>query len=358
MKNQPLPRLGIIDAISAGLKQTWRRPWLILIPAIIDFWLWLGPRISIEPLLQRSLRDWEQMLQMMYTPAQLAGTDSMWQVFREWVVNAGAQINLADGITGGWLGAPSVLSTLQFTRMTFITDLVLAPAGLSRQMPRIAPLPARGNPIMIDRMSTLLLVLAGSWLIGQLLRALYMRMAGGSRAPAPSGEGASWGGLGGYLRLVIRLAAFSILLGMIVLVLQMPLGFAVIMLAVSSSSVLGLLALLFGGVALWLTLWFLLALFFVNESILLEHQPLGRSLAMSVALVHRNFGAAIGLAALINLLIYGFRVIWDVLGRWPAGTAVAILGNAFLATSLLLATFAFFESLRKAAVAERAKVVN
>lgn len=310
----------------------------------------------MEPLLQRSLSNTEQLLQMMYTPAQLASTDSMWQVFREWVVTAGAQMNLADGITGGWLGAPSVLSTLQFTRMTFITDLVLAPAGLSRQMPHVTALPARGNPIMIDRTSTLLLVLAGAWLIGQLLLALYMLLAGGSRTPA--GDDASWRGLKGYLRLALRLSAFSILLGLVVLVLQMPLGFAVIMLAVSSSSVLGLLALLFGGVALWLTMWFLLALFFVNEGILLEHQPLGRSLAVSVALVHRNFGAAIGLAALVNLLIYGFRIIWDVLGQWPLGTAAAILANAYLATSLLLATFAFFESLRKAAVAERAKVAN
>jgi hypothetical protein len=356
MKSEPLPRLGVIDAISAGLNQTWRRPWLILIPAMIDFWLWLGPRISIEPLVQRSLRNTEQLLQMMFTPAQLAGTDSIWQVLREGVATAGAQMNLADGITGGWLGAPSVLSTLQFTRMTFITDLVPAPAGLARQVPHMAALPIRGIPIMIDRTSTLLLVLAAAWLIGQLLLAFYMLLAGGSRTPA--GESTSWRGLKGYLRLALRLSVFSILLGLVVLVLWMPLGFAMLMWTISNSSVLGLLVLLFGGVALWLTMWFLLALFFVNEGILLDHQPLGRSLAVSVALVHRNFGAAIGLAALVNLLIYGFRIIWDVLGQWPVGTVVAILGNAYLATSLLLATFAFFESLRKAAVAERAKVAN
>jgi hypothetical protein len=144
----------------------------------------------------------------------------------------------------------------------------------------------------------------------------------------------------------------------VVFVLRLPLAIALTMLNFSNSSILAMLALMFAGVALWLTLWFLTATFFVNEAILLEGQPVGRSIARSATLVHQNFGRAIGLVAMINLLLEGFRVVWGYVGQTPLGAALAILGNAYLATSMLMATFAFYEGLRKATVPQRAKAAN
>ncbi len=42
--------LGLIDTLSSGFKVVQRRPWLVLLPVLLDLWLWLGPHWSIEPL--------------------------------------------------------------------------------------------------------------------------------------------------------------------------------------------------------------------------------------------------------------------------------------------------------------------
>ncbi len=48
--------LGLIDTLSSGFKVVQRRPWLILPPILLDLWLWLGPRWSIQPLADSLLR--------------------------------------------------------------------------------------------------------------------------------------------------------------------------------------------------------------------------------------------------------------------------------------------------------------
>jgi hypothetical protein len=175
---------------------------------------------------------------------------------------------------------------------------------------------------------------------------------GPSRSAALPGN-MPWAGLRGLLSLTLRLAGFSILIGVIVMVLRLPLAFALGLLWVSNSSILGGLMLLFGGVALWLTLWFLVSLFFVNEAILLDEQSVLRGVLRSVVLVHNNFWPTLGLGVLINLLMYGFRAVWGILGHNVVGSAVAIALNAYLSTGMLLAIFAFYESLSRRTGARR-----
>ena len=55
-------RLGIIDTISAGFGMVNKRLWLIIIPILLDVVLWLGPRISIAPLVNRALDGYHRLL--------------------------------------------------------------------------------------------------------------------------------------------------------------------------------------------------------------------------------------------------------------------------------------------------------
>jgi hypothetical protein len=252
---------------------------------------------------------------------------------------------MADGITGGWLGAPSVMATAHVTRLSFVSDLIMAPL-------RLAPGPLPATSVEISTLGGYLLATIGFWLIGQLLVAVYVYLARGSSSTGEKGRRY------GLLGLAARLAVFSIFVGIVVNVLELCLYLALAAVEATGSSPLSILALMFGGVVLWLTLWFLLALFFTNEGIVLEGQPILRSLAQSIRLVNGHLGRSLGLIALINLLVYGFRVLWGLIGITPVGVVVAILGNAFLSTSMLLAAFVFFADLRKATVAAAAKAVN
>jgi hypothetical protein len=389
MKTEAIPRLGVVDALATGLTEAARRPWLITIPLISELLLWLAPPFSVAGLLQGFMSAWEAVLRAAYTPSQMSGLGDMIASMRGLMAQAGSTFNLLDGIGGGWLGAPSALSATQVTRMTFISDLVLAPAGLAIPVPRMGASPWQGAPIEVTSLGMLLLLMVGFWVVGQVLVAAYLRWCGtswrtsppaplvirgvragaarpgrGAAHPTPTVPAASesaaalagnrpWAGLRGLLSLTLRLAGFSILIGAIVMVLRLPLAFALGLLWVSNSSVLGGLMLLFGGVALWLTLWFLVSLFFVNEAILLDEQSVLRGVLRSVVLVHNNFWPTLGLGVLINLLMYGFRAVWGILGHNVVGSAVAIALNAYLSTGMLLAIFAFYESLSRRTGARR-----
>ena len=55
--------MGLIDTITGGFRIVQRRPWLILLPVVVDLWLWLGPRLAIQPFIDGLLALW--------TPANL-----------------------------------------------------------------------------------------------------------------------------------------------------------------------------------------------------------------------------------------------------------------------------------------------
>ena len=138
----------------------------------------------------------------------------------------------------------------------------------------------------------------------------------------------------------------------------MPLGLAATLLFLSGSPVAGLLFALVGGITLWLLLWMLTSLFFVSETILLDHQPLWRGLLQSITLVRLNGLPTMGLVLAINLLMLGFRAVWGLIGSTPFGAIVAIMGNAYLATAMLLAVFAYYENLRSRWQAHAAEAAN
>jgi hypothetical protein len=371
MKTEAIPRVGAVDALSTGLVEAARRPWLMIIPLVTELLLWLAPPISIAQLLSRVMGGWEALMRTAaYQPGQLDSMNKMIASMQEMAAHIGAQFNLAEMLSGGWMGAPGIIPLAQITRLTFITDLVLIPTGLTPALPRLMAAPWRGAPIEVTSAGTLLLLTVSLWLVGQVLAAVYLRWAAQSwrygrtvgvapakpadHAPAPlMAPPLPWAGMGGLARLSLRLILFSLLVGVVVMILQAPLALAAGLIWLSNGSALGMLMSLFGGVALWLTLWFLISLYFVNEAIVLDQQPIWRGVARSLMLVQRNFWPTLALGFLVNLLMYGFRAVWGLVGQHPAGAVVAIVINAYLATSMLLAIFAFYDNMAHRVVTER-----
>jgi len=354
-------RIGVLDALTAGLTQAIRRPWLLIIPVLVDLGLWLAPQLSIRVLTQRFLTVWETLVRTTYPPDQLAVMEEMLRTVQQALTEIGAQLNLIDVITGAWLGVPSTVAATQATRVTFISDVVLAPAGLSLNLPRVAAAPWRTPPIEITNGWALLLIVAGLWLAGQLLVALYLRWAAVSRPleQRATMEGEDpWRGGRGFLGLAVRLTVFGLFLGIMIFVLRVPLGLAATLLFLSGNPVAGLLLALIGGITLWLLLWFLTSLFFVSETILLDRQPLWRGLLQSITLVRLNSLPTMGLVLVINLLMLGFRAVWGLIGNTPVGAIVAIVSNAYLATGMLLAVFVYYENLRSRWQAHTAGAAN
>lgn len=358
VNSQKTPKIGAVDALTLGLRQAARRPWLVLLPLGLDLLIWLGPPLSVSGLIRRFLALWEGLLRATYPSGQMAAMNELIPAVREAMTQAGAQVNLLDMIAGSWLSAPSALVAVQSTRQTFISDMILAPVGLALNLPRIMQAPWQPAPIEIGSFWTALLIAVAIWLVGQVAVAVYVHWAAvGWMAPG-SPEAVNpdpWKGMRGFVGLVIRLTVLNLVLGVSVFVLRMPLAVAMSLLVLSGSGATALLFAVIGGITLWMLLWFLTSFFFVSESVLIDHQPLLRSIMRSVALVRLQSLSTIGLVMMVNLVMLGFRAVWGLIGQSPAGAVFAIAANAYLATSMVLAIFVYYEDRRRRLEAQLAQ---
>jgi hypothetical protein len=174
-------------------------------------------------------------------------------------------------------------------------------------------------------------------------------------ADPPAGRRA---GRYGVLGLAVRLTAFSLFLSLVVLLLRLPLGAALLMTVFSGGAGAAMLFALVGGITLWALLWFLTSLYFSSEGIIFEGLAVWRGALQSLLMVRGQVLSTFGLVVTINVVLLGFRAIWGLIGKTPVGGAVAILGNGFLTTSMLLAIFVYFGEVRRRWQARQAQAFN
>jgi hypothetical protein len=353
VQKETISRLSIIDALTTGLVTAARRPWLLIVPFTIDLLLWLAPKISIAALMQRLLRGWETLVRATYSASQLEVMAEMLETVREGMTKLGAQVNLLDTLAGSWLGPPSAVAMDQVSRLNFISELLLAPVGLVPQPVKLAAAPWQAPPIEAQSFLTVMLLIAVLWVVAQVVAVCWLRWIASAvlrpaeaTTPATPVAPAAGGWTQGAMQ-VIQLIGFCLFLGILMFALRLPLGAAVVLLLLSGSPLTGLMFALVAGVTLWITLWMLLSLYFTSEGLLFERQPVWRSMLQGATMMRGNITATLGLISLINLLLVGFRAVWSIIGQTPAGGLVALAGNAYLATAMLLAVFTYYGGLRK-----------
>lgn len=348
MKTDYTPHPGIIDVLTTGLAQAARRPWLWLIPFFVDLPLWLAPKLSVADLMRRFLQGWEMLVRATYSPRQLELMGDMLRAVREGMTALAGQINLLDTVAGSWLGPPSAVAVGQITRFNFISELILAPIGLVPVLPTIRPAGWQPAAIEVRSLWAVLLIVAALWVAAQAIAVLWLRWAAAAVAVGPSTAGeAAKDCRGPFVAQWLQLMGFCLFLGILLFVLRLPLGATLVLLMLSGSALAGTLFAIIGGITLWIMLWMLLSLYFTSEGLLCERQPVWRSMLQAALLVRGRVLATAGLIALINLLMLGFRAVWGIIGQNTAGAVVAMAGNAYLGTAMLLAVFAYYAALRQ-----------
>jgi len=350
VQKETISRPNIIDALTTGLVTAARRPWLIIVPFAMDLLLWSAPQVSIAALIQRLLRGWEALVRATYSASQLDLMAEMIGTARESMTAFGAQVNLLDTLVGSWLGPSSAIANDQVSRLNFISELILAPVGLIPQPVKLAAAPWQPAAIEARSFLSVMLLVVVLWLVAQVIAVGWLRWSA-SAVLRPAESAAPGAPATGEWKLsaaqVVQLTGFCLFLGILMFVLRLPLGAAAVLLLLSGSSLAGLVFALVGGVTLWITLWMLLSLYFTSEGLLFERQPVWRAMLQGATMMRGNIMAALGLIGLINLLLVGFRAVWGIIGQTPAGGVIALAGNAYLATAMLLAVFTYYDGLRK-----------
>jgi len=287
--------MGVIDTLSAGFRLVFRKPWLALIPFLLDIALWRAPRLSMSVLIERLLswlNDWTASLDAsQITSESLTETVTL---LRETV----ATINVFGYVAWDSLGVPSIAASM--------------------------PIQDGDAIIQITQLWQLALAAAAVLAVGLVFAALYLVLIGtGIKGKALSyGElaqsvGTAWARLG-VIALAIGTAIMSAFLG---------------------TAILGpFAAFLFIGLV-----WMLLYLSFFPQAVTLGgFKPLAAAI-VSIHVVRTSLWPTLGLLLLVNLLDAGLSLVWQQLAAVaPMGMIVAIILSSLIGTGLTASLFYFY----------------
>lgn len=321
----------LIDSISEGYTAINRRPWLLLLPLLLNVYLWFGPQLSFGPLftnvhdlltsIQPGLIDQSEM-QVLYDQLLANGSVDLRSqaTFLNYVPALHQYIIGSVDSAGNAAGVPSII-----------------------EPPRLIDA-RRTDTISVATVGGALLAFVTLNALALALSALFLaQVAAAVRNPT----GGMWlprGGLSAALRVgLAMLGAVGIILG-VILALGLPfLFFAYLLIFLNPT--LGLLALeLLFVVGFWINIY----IGFYREAIVIHDQGPLRAIYTSFNVVRRNFWGTLGFLALSLIISLGSGVIWFRLVGSTAGLIVAMIGSAYIGSGLLAARMAFFrERLRR-----------
>ena len=99
---------------------------------------------------------------------------------------------------------------------------------------------------------------------------------------------------------------------------------------------------LVGGWAVVIMLAFYL--FFLVDAIVMSGAGPIRAAINSARVVANNFSSTVGFIALVYLISVGLQIVWGAMSKNPFGIAVAIVGNAYVASGLAAASMQYYQT--------------
>ena len=312
MESKSTPLTGVpprlINSIVAGFNTVAGHIQLILIPFILDIFLWFGPHLRINDLFKPVLNEW------MNTVTQMGSTDMTQLVIanRKAFQQLLETFNLFSVVRTWPIGVPSLVAPLGAMNTPF------------------------GNaPIQeIDSLKIAFLIWLGILALGIVIGSLYFLSIAFFSAdirPQPS--------LGWVVKGIFQTFSLTFALLMALIALAIP---AVLVLSVSAliSPAIAQIILL---VMTFFILWSLLPLVFSAHGIFSYGQSAIVSILTSTRLV-RNFLPGTGMFVLILILLNeGLNVVWRAAPTSSWMILIGIAGHAFVTTSLVAASFIYYQ---------------
>jgi len=309
-KTQKLPPPpGIFGSLRTGFDVVSSHVWLILLPILLDVFLWLGPRLSAGEVYSSILASLLEILRTRPLPAadMLALTESVENFSRfNWL---------------SWARTfPVGISSLQ---------AFAVPEGLSSQ----TPLGLQGAVQVSSLLSlfgwTLCLTLLG-WVGGSL----YFRWV------SVTALGEEEAGIG-LLRAITQTSLLSVVLFVGLLIITVPVAIFIGLLTFVSPVVSS--GILF--VILLLSYWLIVPLFFMPHGIFTRKQNALHSVLSSVRMSRFTLPTSGMFVFCVFLLTIGLDYLWKVPKNDSWMTLVGIAGHAFITTALLAASFVFYRDM-------------
>jgi hypothetical protein len=294
---------GVWQTIAAGFDLTAKHLWLVLLPALLDSFYWLGPRLSMRPLVERYVA---------LLPADPAIADITAQF-----LTLAPRTNLFTSLSVPLLGLPA---------------LMVGAAPLQTPLPtQVFELESLGLWLVLFLLFSVVGVLLTAVYFSLIAQEVGRQLGNTPRLPLVTL-------FGQMLRLWVQLLGLTLLLLVLAVLVYVPL--------LPLSLLLGLFSVMLAALVLMtgpvLILWLIIYLFFAPHGLALHGRSLFQAVTESLYLVRAHLFSVVGL---MMILFLGRNILATLLlladdGSWL--TLASILGHAFIMTSLVAATFIYY----------------
>jgi hypothetical protein len=298
------PPPGIFTALRTGFDTISGHITVILLPAVLDVLLWLGPHLSVDNIMQPVLQQIVSLLTSSGVKPDQINTSlkSYTQLFQ--------QYNLIGVIRTFPIGVFSLMSA---------------------KMPILSPL---GTPlvIQIDSLDHLVELIFLFTVAGWIFGALYFRSVAALISPEL---------LPGPRRAVLQSLLYFLIWSLLSWTIGLPL-FLFIYLFFVINPLIGYAILLVLG---FLSMWLIVPVFFSVHGIFIKKQNAVASILGSFQMIRFTLPTC----SLFMMIVFLIAAILNFLWGSPADnswlTLVGILGHAFITTALLAASFAYYRDI-------------
>ena len=298
------PPPGIIGSLRAGFDVTAGHITAILFPAVLDVLLWLGPRLSVDQLVQPFIKEASDLAASGgLKPADITATMTMYQQFFQ-------QFNLL-----------AVLRTFPIGIFSL----------MSGKLPEQTPL---GTPSILEISSPGLLlgIVFLLTLIGWTLGGMYFRWVASLATP---------GDQPGAVRTMIQTLVYSLIWLFITWTLGLPALFLIYIVFVINTLVGEIVLLILGFISVWL----IVPVFFSPHGMFVKKQNAFGSIISSFQLTRFTLPTSSLFVLTILLVGFGLNFLWSIPADNSWLALIGILGHAFITTALLASSFVYYHDM-------------
>lgn len=298
---------NLISALLAGFDSITDHLGLLVLPVILDIFLWLGPRLRISDLLLQTLEN----LGVLTAPSvnQSSGLILAGQEFWR---NAAQQINLFTALRSFPIGIPSLMAA---------------------EMPVQAPLSFAA--IQIDSWPIAILLWLSFGLIGIIFGTLYFIT---TTQAALDGEINSASIFRIWPWTFTQIFILTIAWILVILLLSLPASF-LLSLILSAGSIFGQILLLIAG---GFILWIFFPLIFSAHGIFVYRLKARTSLRKSIQLVQMTLPTTALFVLALIVIDQGLGLLWRIPAENTWLLLIGVVGHAFVATGLLAASIIYY----------------
>ena len=297
---------NIIQALLSGFNTIANKPYLILLPILLDLFLWFGPAWRVDEYFAPLINGMTKLPNI-----DNIGYAEILESYQDYWQQIITDFNLASSLRTLPIGVPS----LMVSKPSFLNPI--------------------GNPLIFSLKSNLQ-VLGVSilfLLIGYLLGSIYYRSISGQVIKSTQDND-----IKSHLKVFSQIILMPFLLLIIILLISIPLLLIFTLITLISPSI-GQFVLIIASVFI---IWVIMPLIFTPHCIFLYQQNLISAMMTSISVVKTSMGQTSLFLILSIVLMEGMDYLWrsPSVDNWFL--FVGILGHAFIVTAVIASSFHYF----------------